>query len=118
MMKKKGEENMRENNFCVIWLGEKMRGKFGRVQVFSLQTHQNTISQIGEKSGEKINWHFDKKYLCNNILLSSFGFFFFSFSFYFSCVLVFLFLFFFSSFSFFFHFCHFMLLLLQFFFFF
>ena len=43
MMKKKGEENMRENNFCVIWLEEKMRGKFGRARVFSFRTHQNTI---------------------------------------------------------------------------
>ena len=113
---------MRENNFCIVWLGEHRKGKFGRAQVFSLRIHQNTISpnwgEIRKENGNtKVIGILIKNICATTFYFPPFFSFFFLFfhSVFTSHMFWFFFFLFFSSFSFFFHFCHFMLLLLHFF---
>ena len=94
---------MKENDFLRCLIGrEKGREIWWSPSVFSPSPPKYILPKLGRnqerKWKHKSHWRFDQKYLCNNILLSSFTirfffFFFFSLGFYFSSIMVFLFLF-------------------------
>ena len=114
---------MKENDFLRCLIGrEKGREIWWSPSVFSPSPPKYILPKLGRnqerKWKHKSHWRFDQKYLCNNILLSSFTIRFFFFFFFIRFLLLIYYGFSFSIysfFSFFFHFCHFILLLLHFF---
>ena len=113
---------MKENDFLRCLIGrEKGREIWWSPSVFSPSPPKYILPKLGRnqerKWKHKSHWRFDQKYLCNNILLSSFTIRFFFFFFIRFLLLIYYGFSFsiYSFFSFFFHFCHFILLLLHFF---